>query len=292
MGRHIICPNCGAPNNADASECQFCGTSLMKNSKEDKPLMKNSKKEEPKERTTYQSGFTEYTIEDKLPIKLDERIFEASKDEFSTDFHISLSKDIGHFLDSISLTFFRVRFSSYCGSNGVKVWLKPGKIVAGGKLYVPYSGSDRDREGENIDTMRKYCELSDCKIEYIRRGKEFIFVLFCQVIYNTFFDNTKYTEAADKFYECYLQSDVYKEKVKEEERKKEEIRKEKRERNDRYTGICFFIGGGIYMLLAAFFPALLPDPLANEFWRLVYGFVGLGGLFMGLLALLLSKSSN
>ena len=46
------------------------------------------------------------------------------------------------------------------------------------------------------------------------------------------------------------------------------------------------------MLLAAFFPALLPDPLANEFWRLVYGFVGLGGLFMGLLALLLSKSSN
>ena len=93
-------------------------------------------------------------------------------------------------------------------------------------------------------------------------------------------------------YECYLQSDVYKEKVKEEERKKEEIRKEKRERNDRYTGICFFIGGGIYMLLAAFFPALLPDPLANEFWRLVYGFVGLGGLFMGLLALLLSKSSN
>ena len=234
MGKHIICPNCGATNDIIATECQFCGASLM---------------EVPVEEIS-RSPVSIQKFKGRPQIKLDERIFELKYDVIKDVAKVELQDYIWKFFVGSFVLGWEY---SACRNSGGFVYyfyekrfeiLHLNAILNTGKsIKLDFDSPLKISKKGNLDILESLCELSDCFIIYkmcdegysgrfggfVNKEGLIIFVLICRVFYNAFFDKAKYVDAADKLYESYLQSDFYRKKVEWEERKKrEEIEAEKR----------------------------------------------------------------
>ena len=188
-------------------------------------------------------------VKGKPQIKFDKRIFNLNYDEFKDEAELYLSYDI------VSL---ENKFRNYdYNFNLNRLWLGRIKtIISDGLRYDFYDSISITTD--NLDLLETFCNLNlkDCRISEVSEGKEILFVLVCRAFYNTIFDHSKYTDAADKLYGYYLQSDEYKRKVEKEKLKKEREKREKEEEEgttfDGILGLLFLyivfsiIGGTIH----------------------------------------------
>ena len=219
MDNHIICPNCGAPNDSTSTSCQFCGTPLVAT----KPETNKKKKSESSSEVSVRE------IKGKPQIKFDERIFHLNYDE--------LSGSTTLYISCFGVRAFFGGYSFDCKElqiHNIKA------IISDGKRY-DFHG-DIKIGTDNLNLLETFCNLDwkNCKILGFREGEEMLFVLICQAYYNTIFDHSKYTNATDKLYEYYLQCIA--QKNKEEEEKSRKIRKETEEyfKKERIKGCLTF----------------------------------------------------
>ena len=270
MDSPIICPNCGAPNESTSSSCQFCGAPLAVPTK-----TKTNRKKKTKSRDS-SSNVSINKVKGKPQIKYDERIFRLEYDEIEDDAKLCLSYDIISLgTTSSDLDYFAYDFTLD------KLYLDVETIVSDGIKY--HFDFDSSIDKKNIDLLETFCNLNleNCKFEgFYQEG--ILFVLICRAFYNTIFDHSKYTDAADKLYEYYLQSDAYKraierkaylqkreEEEKERKRQKEEQRlekerEEKEEERNRKIGRWVNIIIGCYAAIG--FSCMLATALFDIEW--------------------------
>lgn len=214
MDSPIICPNCGAPNESTSSSCQFCGAPLAVPTK-----TKTNRKKKTKSRDS-SSNVSINKVKGKPQIKYDERIFRLEYDEIEDDAKLCLSYDIISLgTRSSDLDYFAYDFTLD------KLYLDVETIVSDGIKY--HFDFDSNIDKKNIDLLETFCNLNlkNCRIDEFDQEEKVLFVLICRAFYNTIFDHSKYTDAADKLYEYYLQSDAYKRKIEKEKAEKEEKRR-------------------------------------------------------------------
>ena len=242
MDNQIVCPNCGAPNESTSTSCHFCGASLTR-------ARAKANQQEAPENENSSSKVSVKEVKGKPQIKFDKRIFNLNYDEFKDEAELYLSYDI------VSL---ENKFRNYdYNFNLNRLWLGRIKtIISDGLRYDFYDSISITTD--NLDLLETFCNLNlkDCRISEVSEGKEILFVLVCRAFYNTIFDHSKYTDAADKLYGYYLQSDEYKRKVEKEKLKKEREKREKEEEEgttfDGILGLLFLyivfsiIGGTIH----------------------------------------------
>ena len=199
MDNQIVCPNCGAPNESTSTSCHFCGASLTR-------ARAKANQQEAPENENSSSKVSVKEVKGKPQIKFDKRIFNLNYDEFKDEAELYLSYDI------VSL---ENKFRNYdYNFNLNRLWLGRIKtIISDGLRYDFYDSISITTD--NLDLLETFCNLNlkDCRISEVSEGKEILFVLVCRAFYNTIFDHSKYTDAADKLYGYYLQSDEYKRKV-------------------------------------------------------------------------------
>lgn len=254
MDSPIICPNCGAPNESTSSSCQFCGAPLTVPTK-----TKTNRKKKTKSSDS-SSNVSINKIKGKPQIKYDERIFRLAYSELKDEAELCLSNDIISLRTSAYLDRFKYDFTLselYLGSIET--------IISDGIKYNFDYGPSIDKK--NIDLLDTFCNLNlkNCRVERFYK-EEILFVLICRAFYNTIFDQSKYTDAADKLYEYYHNKKIEKEKAEEEtKRAREEARKaeEEEERMDRQAsrGVngCIIIFAIIFFVIPLVGTLAFPD---------------------------------
>lgn len=258
MDSPIICPNCGAPNESTSSSCQFCGAPLAVPTK-----TKTNRKKKTKSRDS-SSNVSINKVKGKPQIKYDERIFRLEYDEIEDDAKLCLSYDIISLgTTSSDLDYFAYDFTLD------KLYLDVETIVSDGIKY--HFDFDSSIDKKNIDLLETFCNLNleNCKFEgFYQEG--ILFVLICRAFYNTIFDHSKYTDAADKLYEYYHNKKIEKERAEEETQRarnkaREEARKaeEEEERMDRQAsrGVngCIIIFAIIFFVIPLVGTLAFPD---------------------------------
>lgn len=254
MDSKVICPNCGAPNESTSSSCQFCGAPLAVPTK-----TKTNRKKKTKSSDS-SSNVSINKVKGKPQIKYDERIFRLEYDEIEDDAKLCLSYDIISLgTRSSDLSYFAYDFTLE------KLYLDVETIVSDGIKY--HFDFEASIDKKNIDLLETFCNLNlkNCKFEgFYQEG--ILFVLICRAFYNTIFDHSKYTDAADKLYEYYHNKKIEKEKAEEEtKRAREEARKaeEEEERMDRQAsrGVngCIIIFAIIFFVIPLVGTLAFPD---------------------------------
>lgn len=258
MDSKVICPNCGAPNESTSSSCQFCGAPLAVPTK-----TKTNRKKKTKSRDS-SSNVSINKVKGKPQIKYDERIFRLEYDEIEDDAKLCLSYDIISLgTRSSDLDYFAYDFTLD------KLYLDVETIVSDGIKY--HFDFDSSIDKKNIDLLETFCNLNleNCKFEgFYQEG--ILFVLICRAFYNTIFDHSKYTDAADKLYEYYHNKKIEKERAEEETQRarnkaREEARKaeEEEERMDRQAsrGVngCIIIFAIIFFVIPLVGTLAFPD---------------------------------
>lgn len=256
MDSKVICPNCGAPNESTSSSCQFCGAPLA-------VPTKTNRKKKTKSRDS-SSNVSINKVKGKPQIKYDERIFRLEYDEIEDDAKLCLSYDIISLgTRSSDLDYFAYDFTLD------KLYLDVETIVSDGIKY--HFDFDSSIDKKNIDLLETFCNLNleNCKFEgFYQEG--ILFVLICRAFYNTIFDHSKYTDAADKLYEYYHNKKIEKERAEEETQRarnkaREEARKaeEEEERMDRQAsrGVngCIIIFAIIFFVIPLVGTLAFPD---------------------------------
>lgn len=259
MDSPIICPNCGAPNESTSSSCQFCGAPLTVPTK-----TKTNRKKKTKSRDS-SSNVSINKVKGKPQIKYDERIFRLEYDEIEDDAKLCLSYDIISLgTTSSDLDYFAYDFTLD------KLYLDVETIVSDGIKY--HFDFDSSIDKKNIDLLETFCNLNlkNCRIDEFDQEEKVLFVLICRAFYNTIFDHSKYTDAADKLYEYYHNKKIEKERAEEETQRarnkaREEARKaeEEEERMDRQAsrGVngCIIIFAIIFFVIPLVGTLAFPD---------------------------------
>lgn len=257
MDSPIICPNCGAPNESTSSSCQFCGAPLA-------VPTKTNRKKKTKSRDS-SSNVSINKVKGKPQIKYDERIFRLEYDEIEDDAKLCLSYDIISLgTTSSDLDYFAYDFTLD------KLYLDVETIVSDGIKY--HFDFDSSIDKKNIDLLETFCNLNlkNCRIDEFDQEEKVLFVLICRAFYNTIFDHSKYTDAADKLYEYYHNKKIEKERAEEETQRarnkaREEARKaeEEEERMDRQAsrGVngCIIIFAIIFFVIPLVGTLAFPD---------------------------------
>lgn len=257
MDSPIICPNCGAPNESTSSSCQFCGAPLA-------VPTKTNRKKKTKSRDS-SSNVSINKVKGKPQIKYDERIFRLEYDEIEDDAKLCLSYDIISLgTTSSDLDYFAYDFTLD------KLYLDVETIVSDGIKY--HFDFDSSIDKKNIDLLETFCNLNlkNCRIDEFDQEEKVLFVLICRAFYNTIFDHSKYTDAADKLYEYYHNKKIGKERAEEETQRarnkaREEARKaeEEEERMDRQAsrGVngCIIIFAIIFFVIPLVGTLAFPD---------------------------------
>lgn len=281
MDNQIVCPNCGAPNEATSDTCQFCGASLPVQTKRKTNRKKKAKNSDSSSKITV-TKVSEEKKKGRPQIKYDERVFELIYDEMEDEAELYLSDDI------ISLEDEFKHYKYYFNFN--YLWLGTIKTIVSDGLKYEFHDSI-SIEKENLDLLETFCNLNpkNCNISEISEGKEFLFILVCRAFYNTIFDHSKYTDAADKLYEYCLQSDEYKRKVERDRLKKEQkeerdarvkaIMEEKKDREDdkrinRQVNGCLIIFGLVFVFLPMIGMTVFPDTWFGKLSEWILSFWG------------------
>lgn len=215
MNNPIICPNCGAPNESTSTSCQFCDASLTE--------VEINQEEESEDNVLVER------VKGKPQIKFDKRIFKLEYDEIEDEAKLCLS-------DSITSTTVGCEHFKYDFTDGCLILSAVRTIISGGKKYnFEYANtwSCPLIKKDNLGLLEKFCNLNlkNCRIDGFLEGEEILFVLVCRAYYNTIFDHSKYTDAADQLFH-------YIEEKKQLENKHLEDFKKKCKKEDR----LFFLG--------------------------------------------------
>jgi hypothetical protein len=250
MDNIIICPNCGAENK-NTENCEFCGTvlsnsisgTLLSNSKGTKKLY-----EQTPDKLVEIVG--EYTL------KIDERIFERSYDKFKDKTKIRLQFEIFKFLRDRNLNI-QVEYTKYSSANkghlyisGIESIIIGDKRLCASSTYIDFS---------NLHTLETVCEASEISVKMYgstsaspsdEQAKGLIFI--ARICYNTFYDNSKYTDAVDLLYEYFKKvkgkidpEEIWRKRVKEirlkeEKLREEKLRKKKKEQSQWIWAFCIW----------------------------------------------------
>ena len=260
MDNQIVCPNCGAPNEVTSTSCQFCGTSLA-GVKRNQPKESDSKNPSP-----------EVSIENvkgKPQIKFDKRIFKLEYDEFEDEAELCLSDEI------ISLES-TCEYFSYSFTDNCLLLDDVDTIISDGKKYEFHGGISIDND--NLDLLETLCDLNpnNCKVEgFDQEGA--LFILICRAFHNTIFNHSRYTDAADKLYDYYLHSDVYRQKEEKEEARKEAEEDERMDkRASRGVNGCIIIFALLFLVIPFLGTIAFPDTWLDRFgqWLMMDVFGG------------------
>lgn len=200
MAKHIICPNCGAPNEHDG-KCDFCGAPLViqqTNDEQDKQTKKKSKK-------LSQSSFK---VKGMRKVDVDSRVLEQVYDKFTNTTTTKLKVLVDE-EGKIQLGLWELNLSfihKYSVANG--------KISDVCEIGGDFFGFNTDNEIYKVEyydslvldkvTLKSVCQAK--RISFLHNtdeeifDKENIIALIAQLFYHTFYDNNCYKDAANKVY--------------------------------------------------------------------------------------------